>query len=267
MTSPEFLAGADKLMTSTKPEVWRAYLTFHLANKTADTLTKQLDERRFKFYAALTGQTEQEARWKRCVQATDGALGDLLGQVFVRDRFAGTSKQAAEQQVGAIVAAMTANLDALPWMDAATKAKAKIKLEKMTYQIGFPKKWKVYPFKIDPKSYASNAFAARKFESDRQGAKIGKPVDKDDWQMTAPTVNAYYDPQLNGMVFPAGILQPPFYSVDAAIPVNLGAMGVVVGHELTHGFDDQGAQYDAIGNLTSWWQPETEKRSSSARSA
>lgn len=259
VTSPEFLAGVDKLLTSTKPEVWRAYLTFHLANKTAGTLTKKLDDTKFKFYAALTGQTEQEVRWKRCVHATDGALGDLLGQVFVRDRFAGTSKQAAEQAVGAVVTAMTANLDALPWMDAATKTKAKVKLEKMTYQIGFPKKWKTYPFKVDPKSYGANAFAAQKFESDRQTAKIGKPVDKDDWQMSAPQVNAYYDPQLNGMVFPAGILQPPFYSVDAAIPVNLGAMGMVVGHELTHGFDDQGAQYDAIGNLTSWWQPETEK--------
>jgi putative endopeptidase len=259
VTSPEFFAGLDKLMTTTKPEVWRAYLTFHVISSDAGQLTKALEDRKFAFRAAITGQEKQEERWKRCAAATDGALGDLLGQVFVRDRFPGASKTAAEQQVGAIVAAMSANLDALPWMDAATKVKAAAKLKAMAYQIGYPKKWRTYGFKLDPKDWAGDVFAARKFETARQLGKIGKPVDKDDWQMTAPTVNAYYDPQLNGMVFPAGILQPPFYSVDHAIPVNLGGMGVVVGHELTHGFDDQGAQYDADGNLKDWWQPETAK--------
>jgi len=130
----------------------------------------------------------------------------------------------------------------------------------MTYQIGYPKKWKTYNVKLDPRTWTANALAARKVERARQLAKIGKPVDKDDWQLAAPQVNAYYDPQLNGMVFPAGILQPPFYSVDASIPVNLGAMGIVVGHELTHGFDDQGAQYDALGNLANWWHPDTERQ-------
>ncbi len=257
--APDFFAGLDKLMASTKPEVWRNYLSVQLVSRAAGSLTKKIEETQFKFYAALTGQAEMEARWKRCVGRTDGALGDLLGQVFVRDRFAGASKSAAEEQVHAIVAAMEANLDALPWMDAATKTKAKAKLAAMTYQIGYPKKWKNYTFKLDPKTWGANSLAARKWETARQNAKVGKPVDKDDWQMTVPQVNAYYDPQLNGMVFPAGILQPPFYSVDASIPVNLGAMGVVVGHELTHGFDDQGAQYDAVGNLANWWQPDTEK--------
>jgi putative endopeptidase len=258
--APDFFTGLDKLIKSTKPEIWRNYLTFHLGSKAASSLTKAIEETQFKFYAALTGQAEMEARWKRCVGRTDGALGDLLGQVFVRDKFGGQSKSAAEEQVHAIVAAMSANLDALPWMDPATKTKAKAKLAAMTYQIGFPNKWKTYKFKLDASSWGANSLAARQFENARQNAKIGKPVDKDDWQMTVPQVNAYYDPQLNGMVFPAGILQPPFYSVDAAIPVNLGGMGVVVGHELTHGFDDQGAQYDQIGNLTNWWQPETEKQ-------
>ncbi len=258
-TSPEFLAGVDALLASTKPSVWRAYLAFHLTSRSAPFLTPKLEDTRFKLMSMLTGQPEQPPRWKRCTDRTDAALGDLLGQVFVRDRFGGQSKQAAEEEVHAIVAAMTANLDTLPWMDAQTKAKAKTKLEAMNYQIGYPKKWRTYDFKLDPKQWTENAFAAQKHERARQLAKIGKPVDKDDWLMSAPTVNAYYDPQLNGMVFPAGILQPPFYSVESSIPVNLGGMGMVVGHELTHGFDDEGAQYDALGNLVNWWQPETEK--------
>ncbi len=258
--APDFFVGLEAQIKATKPEVWRNYLTMQLLSRAADMLTKKLEETQFKFYAALTGQAEIQARWKRCASKTDGALGDLLGQVFVRDRFAGQSKSAAEEQVHAIVSAMEANIDSLPWMDASTKTKAKAKLAAMTYQIGYPNKWRSYSFKLDPKSYGANALAARKAETMRVNAKIGKPVDKDDWQMTVPQVNAYYDPQLNGMVFPAGILQAPFYSVDSSIAVNLGAMGVVVGHELTHGFDDQGAQYDAVGNMTNWWQPETEKQ-------
>ena len=260
VTAPEFLAGLEPLLTGTKPELWRTYLEAHLLIRTAPYLTKKLEDLQFKFFAALSGQQEQEARWKRCVGQTDGALGDSLGQLFVRDKFAGASKTAAEEQVGAIVTAMTANIQALPWMDAETKTKAFEKLKAMSYQIGYPKKWRKYTFKVDPKNWGANALAGRKAERKRKLAQIGKPVDKDDWQMTAPQVNAYYEPQLNGMVFPAGILQPPFYNVDFAVPVNLGGMGVVVGHELTHGFDDQGSQFDAVGNLVNWWQPATEKQ-------
>jgi putative endopeptidase len=259
-TSPEFLAGIDRLLASTRPEIWRAYLAFHVTSDAAQVLTKELEDAEFKFESALTGQPEMPPRWKRCVEQTSRALGDLVGQAFVRDRFGGASKAAAEAEVHAIVAAMAANLDQLSWMDPETKAKAKAKLAAMTYQIGYPRKWKTYAFKLDRKTWGANALAARKAERARQLAKIGKPVDKDDWQLSPPEVNAYYDPQLNGMVFPAGILQPPFYSVEAAIPVNLGGMGVVVGHELTHGFDDQGAQYDAVGNLSNWWQPDTEQQ-------
>jgi putative endopeptidase len=260
VTSPEFLAGVDRLLGSTRPELWQAYLAFHLTSATAQVLTKELEEASFKLESALTGQPEMPPRWKRCVERTQQGLGDLLGQAFVRDRFGGASKTAAEDQIHAIVAAMAANLDELPWMDPATRAKAKAKLTAMTYQIGYPKKWKTYPFKLDPKTWAANALAARRAERARQLAKIARPVDKDDWKMIAPQVNAYYDSQLNGMVFPAGILQPPFYSVEASIPVNLGGMGVVVGHELTHGFDDRGAQYDEVGNLVNWWQPATEQQ-------
>ncbi|MEO8552076.1 MAG: M13 family metallopeptidase, partial [Kofleriaceae bacterium] len=257
--SPDFLAGVDALIQKTPMDTWRDYLTAWTVRTQANILPKKVEDQTFAFRQVVTGQQENEPRWKRCTRYTDGALGDLLGQAFVRERFGGQSKQAAEEQVHAIVTAMTANLQALPWMDAKTKELAAKKLQAMTYQIGYPKKWRAYSFKLDVKTWGANSLAADKAENARQLAKIGKPVDKDDWGMTAPTVNAYYDPSLNGMVFPAGILQPPFYSVDASIPANLGAMGVVVGHELTHGFDDQGAQYDAVGNLTNWWQPETEK--------
>jgi putative endopeptidase len=260
VASPEVLAGLDRLLGSVKPEIWRSYLTFHAVNSVAALLTKPLEDAQFKLTSALTGQPEMSPRWKRCVEHTVTALGDLVGQMFVRERFGEASRIAAEQEIRAIVAAMTANLEGLPWMDAATRARARAKLDAMTYQIGYPRKWRTYGFKLDPKTWTANALAARKAERARRLAKIGKPVDRDDWQMTAPQVDAYYEPQLNAMVFPAGILQPPFYSVTASIPVNLGGIGMVVGHELTHGFDDQGAQYDGVGNLVNWWEPDTERQ-------
>ncbi|MEO8846208.1 MAG: M13 family metallopeptidase [Kofleriaceae bacterium] len=257
--SPDFLTGVDALIVKTPMNVWRDYLTAVTVRSSTSFLNKKLEDQGFQLRATITGQKQMEPRWKRCSAKTDAALGDLLGQAFVRDRFGGQSKQAAEEQVHAIVTAMTANLASLPWMDAETKVKAAAKLDAMTYQIGYPKKWRTYAFKLDAKNWGGNVLASNRAETARELAKIGKPVDKDDWEMTAPTVNAYYEPSLNGMVFPAGILQPPFYSVDSSIPVNLGGMGVVVGHELTHGFDDQGAQYDLDGNLKDWWKPETSK--------
>jgi putative endopeptidase len=260
VSSIELLTGLDQLIGSIRPQVWRSYLTFHVADELAPVLGKQLEDIQFEFSSALTGQPEQSPRWKRCVAATVDALGDLVGQAFVRDRFGAQSRAEAVAAVRAIVAAMDADLAAVPWMDATTRARARAKLDAMTYQIGYPDRWRSYGFKIDPKAWAANALAARRAERARQLAKIEKPVDRRDWQMTAPTVNAYYDPALNGMVFPAGILQPPFFSFGAAIPVNFGGIGVVIGHELTHGFDDQGARYDAAGNLAGWWQPDTEQQ-------
>jgi putative endopeptidase len=259
VTAPAYFAGLDKLLASTRPEVWRAYLTYHLVSRLAH-VSKELEDQQFELEKALSGQPQQEARWKRCVAATDHALGDLVGQVFVRERFAGASKKAAEDQIHAIVAAMQRNLATLPWMDAETKKKANEKLAAMEYLIGYPKKWRTYDIKIDPKRWAASSLAATKLNYHWALAQAGKPVERDLWQMSASTVNAYYDAQRNHMVYPAGILQPPFYSVDASIAVNLGAMGMVVGHELTHGFDDRGSQYDAVGNLTNWWQPQTEKQ-------
>lgn len=259
VTSPEFLAGIDALLVAVPASVWRDYLTAYVVRSTAAYTSTTIEDQQFAFSSTLTGTEQQEPRWKRCTRRTQHALGDLLGQVFVRDRFAGSSKTGAEQQVRAIVSAMASSLAALPWMDATTKANARAKLAAMTYQIGFPAKWRSYRFALDEKTWGANALAADAAEQARRLAKIGKPVDRDDWEMPAPMVNAYYDSQLNGMVFPAGILQPPFFNVDASLAVNLGGIGVVVGHELTHGFDDQGAQFDAAGNLKDWWQPETHR--------
>ncbi len=260
VSSPAFLEGVDKLLTSTKPETWRAYLTFHLASNSAAMLPKRFEEAQFKFIGGLTGQSEMEVRWKRCVDQTEGGLGDLVGQIFVKERFAGDSKTAAEGYVHAISDAMTENLRGLPWMDAQTKVKADEKRTAMSYQIGYPKKWKTYDFKVDRRTWGANAIAARNLGHQRQMAKIGKPVDRDEWNFGPAIVNAFYNPGLNTMFFPAGILQPPFYNVNHSVSVNLGAMGMVVGHELTHGFDDQGSQYDAAGNLTNWWQAATETK-------
>jgi putative endopeptidase len=259
VSSPEFLQGLDKLAMSTKPETWRAYLTFHVVANTAALLPKKFEQAQFKFVQSLTGQPEMEARWKRCIEHTE-PIGDLVGQIFVKEKFAGESKAAAESYVHAISDAMATNLVSLPWMDATTKAKADEKRKAMAYQIGYPKKWRTYDFKPDKKTWAANQLAARKVARKRAMAKIGKPDDREDWDLPASTVNAFYNPGRNLMLFPAGILQPPFYNVAASIPVNLGAMGMVVGHELSHGFDDQGSQFDAVGNLNNWWQPETQKK-------
>ncbi len=260
VSAPDFLTGVDKLLTSTPAATWRNFVTLSLLGNTSAILTSRLEAIAFKLRQKIEGAAEQKARWKRCVAQTDRALGESLGQIFVRDRFPGASKTMIEEQVRAIVTAMRTNLDGLVWMDPTTRAKAQEKLAAMAYHLGYPEKWKTYAFKIDSKTFAANVLAARKEARARDLAKIGKPVDRNEWGMTTPTVNAYYDPSQNKMVFPAGILQTPFYQVDHGVAVNLGAIGMVIGHELTHGFDDQGAQYDAVGNLKNWWQPETEQR-------
>jgi putative endopeptidase len=259
VSAPDYLAGLDAILVKTPITVWRNYFTARILQSSTAFLPKKFEDIEFAFSSKLSGSTEQRARWKRCVGHTDNALGEALGQLFVKDHFPGDSKTAAEQQVHAIVEAMNRNIDTLPWMDAATKAKAHEKANAMAFQIGYPAKWKEYKFKIDAKAWGSNVLGARKEAAAREMAKIGKPVDRTLWGMTPPTVNAYYNPVQNQMVFPAGILQTPFYQLDHSVAVNLGAMGMVVGHELTHGFDDQGSQFDAKGNMSNWWQPETEK--------
>lgn len=257
VASPDYLAGIDALLASVKPETWRAYLTFHVVAAAAPLLPQAIEDIQFKFATALTGQPEMPPRWRRCVQRTERALGDLIGRAFVRDRFSGDRKLAAEDQIRAIVVAMTANLDALPWLGGQDKDLARAKATAMTFQIGYPERWRTYPLKVEPRAWTANALAARKLERGRQLAKIGRPVDKNDWPLTVPQVASMYDRQLNRMVFPAGILQPPLYNPSAALPVNLGGLGVMVGHELVHGLDDRGGMYDEAGNLGEGWQKDT----------
>jgi predicted metalloendopeptidase len=187
-------------------------------------------------------------------------MGEALAQPFVDKRFGGEAKTAAEQMVHEISKAFEAELGKLEWMDGPTREKARGKLAAMAYLIGYPKKWKTYEFPIDRGAWAKTMLAGGEAEQKRQLAKVGTPVDREEWQMTPPTVNAYYEPQKNHMVFPAGILQPPFYSTKASLAVNLGGMGMVVGHELTHGFDDEGSQFAADGNLASWWSTDARAR-------
>lgn len=259
VTAPKFVEAIDAMVKDQKPATWRTYLRWHLLRGTARALPKAFVDESFEMEKLLTGQPELKPRWKRCVDSTDMAMGELLGERFVKKHFAGESRPSAQQMVGAIRQAFSAAIDQLAWMDPQTRAKAHAKLEKMAFLIGYPDRWKTYDFEVDPKNFAANVIAARSFETKRDLTKVGKPVDRDEWQMSPPTVNAYYDPQRNHMVFPAGILQPPFYSADFAKAVNLGGIGMVIGHELTHGFDDEGSQFDGKGNLENWWAPETEK--------
>jgi len=254
ITSPKYFAGIDDLLKSTKPSVLQSYLTWQILHHSAGILTKAFEDEDFKLSQALTGTKTIRDRWKRCVDATDSALGELLAKPFVALRFGGESKTAAEALVQEIAKSFDSRVGELDWMDQATKDKAREKLKAMEYLIGYPGKWKVYDFAVTA-SYGENALAGAAFHFKDDIGKIGKPVDRNEWQMTPPTVNAYYDPQLNHMVFPAGILQPPFYDAKSSVAVNLGAMGFVVGHELTHGFDDEGSQYDKNGNLANWWTP------------
>lgn len=256
VTSPKFIEGVDAIVKRESPEALRAYLTWQVLHYSAPRLGKAFDEEDFAMQQKLGGQKQQRERWKRCIDTTDEALGELLAQPFVALRFGGESKRGAEKLVEAIRGAMDARLDELEWMDKTTRDKARDKLSSMAFLIGYPEKWKTYDFEVGD-SYLANSLAAAEFRVEDDLAKVGKPVDRGEWFMTPPTVNAYYSPQKNQMVFPAGILQPPFYSAKASDVVNLGAMGMVVGHELTHGFDDEGAQFDRYGNLSNWWSPKT----------
>ncbi len=260
LTSLPFFAGLDGILAQTKLPAWKNYLSWHVVRSMADVLPKKFVDEAFNFKKAVTGQAEQKPRWRRCVQDTDDSLGEMLGQHFVALHFGGGSKQAATELVGAIRAAFADNLKTLVWMDQVTRDKALNKQQEMAFLIGFPNKWRQYTFETDAKSYAKNALAASLYQVAYDLARIGKPLDREQWQMSPPTVNAYYDPQRNHMVFPAGILQPPFFDAKFSPAVNLGGIGMVIGHELTHGFDDEGAQFDAQGNLRNWWSPEVEKQ-------
>ncbi len=256
-----YFKGIDALMREEKPEAFRSYLTWHVIRAKASILTKALVDERFAMRQKLTGQKELEPRWKRCVRGVDGALGELLAQPYVTAKFAGDSKPRAKDLTESIREAMRTDLQLLPWMDPTTRTAALAKLDKMGAKVGYPDKWRAYDFAVTRASYATNAMAADAFEQKRQLAKIGKPVDRGDWDMTPPTVNAYYNPSLNEIVLPAGELQPPFFSKDFYAPVNIGDEGAnTIGHEITHGFDDEGSQFDGDGNLRDWWSKDTKTK-------
>ncbi len=233
---------------------WKTYLRWHLYRGTADELPKKFVDEKFKWKQTLLGANKLPDRWKRCVRAIDGAMGEALGQGFAKKTLGAEGKATVVAMVQAIEKAMHQNLEKLAWMDDPTRKAAFAKLGKVANKIAYPDKWRSYEgLQIDRESYVLNAQRAAAFEYKRQLGKIGKPVDRTEWQMSPPAVNAYYDAQLNEMVFPAGILQPPFYSNAAPKTTNFGGIGMVMGHELTHGFDDEGRQFDADGNLKDWW--------------
>jgi endothelin-converting enzyme/putative endopeptidase len=255
VTAPGFFkAMNEELQKETVPD-WKIYLRWHLVHADAPNLSAPFLNENFAFYGkTLRGQQELQARWKRCTQAVDRSLGEALGQAYVEKYFSPEAKQKALKIVKEIQAAMEQDIDGLSWMSPETKEQALAKLHGMANKIGYPDKWRDYSkLEILRGDELGNVERARKFEFDRQLAKIGKPVDRGEWDMTPPTVNAYYDPQMNDINFPAGVLQPPAFDPNSDAAPNYGDTGGTIGHELTHGFDDEGRQFDAHGNLRDWW--------------
>jgi putative endopeptidase len=256
-STPDFWPAMMQQINTADIATIKAYLRYHLLTDMHANLPAALDDENFNFYGrALQGQPEQRARWKRCSSAVNGALGEALGKVYVSRYFAGDSKARTLDMVHDIEAAMSRDLDRIDWMSPETKKRAHEKLSQIANKIGYPNKWRDYSaLTIAPNDALGNAMRADGFENDRQMNKIGKPVDHQEWQMTPPTVNAYYDDSMNDINFPAGILQLPFYHPDADLALNYGHIGAIIGHELTHGFDDEGRKFDAKGNLNNWWKP------------
>jgi endothelin-converting enzyme/putative endopeptidase len=261
-STPEFFPALVREVKATDMETLKAYMRFHVLSSYSGRLPKAFDEETFDFYGRkLYGQPAQPARWKRCSAAVDGSLGEALGRVYVEQYFPADSKTKMLQMVNDIEAAMDKDIDSLDWMSAATKVRAKEKLHAVANKIGYPDKWRDYSsLEVKPDDALGDRLRATEFETDRELNKIGKPVDRGEWDMTPPTVNADYDPSMNDINFPAGILQPAFYDKTQDNAVNYGHIGAVIGHELTHGFDDEGKKFDAKGNLSDWWTPEDTKK-------
>ena len=252
---PDFFKSLNSTLASTSLDDLKSYMTWHYVSSNADLLSKPFVDENFDFYKRyLAGAEQLQPRWKRCVTLTDDELGEALGQKYVEKAFAGSSKEKTLELVKTIEKEMASDIDSLTWMSEATKQQALAKLKGVTNKIGYPEKWKDYSsVNISATNLVMDDRNATHFEIHRDLDKIGKPVDRAEFGMTPPTVNAYYSPLENNINFPAGILQPPFYQKSADMAVNFGGVGAVIGHELTHGFDDQGRQFDADGNLRDWW--------------
>jgi putative endopeptidase len=255
VSAPGFFKALNAEVEREGLDDWKTYLRWHLIHASARFLSTTVRNENFAFYGkTLQGQQEPLATWKRCTEDVDDYLGEALGQAYVQKYFPPTAKERAVKIVKEIQTAMEQDIDALPWMSTATKQQALEKLHGMADKIGYPDKWRDYSkLEIVRGDELGNIERARLFEFDRQLAKIGKPVDRGEWGMTPPTVNAYYDPQMNDINFPAGVLQPPAFDPNSDAAPNYGDTGGTVGHELTHGFDDEGRQFDARGNLRDWW--------------
>jgi putative endopeptidase len=267
VSNPEFFKQVNSVIESEPLDALKTYVQWHLLNGASAWLSQPYVDAHFKFQQALTGQAEIQARWKRCVDSTDNALGEALGQRYVEETFGADGKQRMLKMVDALEQSLDEDIHNLPWMTDETKKQAKIKLTAIRNKIGYPDEWRDYSkLDIKPGDLLGNFLRANEFESRRDIAKISKPLDRKEWGMTPPTVNAYYSGARNEIVFPAGILQPPFFDKAMDDSVNFGGIGVVIGHELTHGFDDQGRKYDPQGNLRDWWTDqdakEFEKRAS-----
>jgi predicted metalloendopeptidase len=256
---PEFFKTADQVFKETPMDDWKAYLRWHLISATAPDLSKDFVDEDFNFRERiLRGAQQIKPRWKRVITSEDEAVGEALGKLYVAFNFPPEAKARALELVNNLKEALADRIKTLEWMDQPTKEQGLKKLAAMQVKIGYPNKWLDYSLlKIDRGPYVLNEMRASQFETNRELSKIGKPVDRTEWGMTPPTVNAYYQPNRNEIVFPAGILQPPFFYANADDAVNYGGIGAVIGHEMTHGFDDQGRQFDADGNLRDWWSPKS----------
>ena len=256
VSEPDFMRAVNRIVASTPIDEVKTYLRWHLLDASAEFLPKPFVDENFAFTKVLTGAKEQRPRWKRCVDYTNGDLGEVVGKAYVAQAFGAEGKARTLKMVEAIEHAMNKDIQEISWMSPETKQQALVKLGAVANKIGYPDRWRDYSsLQIIRGDALGNSQRANVFEFRRQLNKIGKPVDKTEWLMTPPTVNAYYNPLENNINFPAGILQPPFFNKAADDAVNFGAAGAVVGHELTHGFDDQGRQFDALGNLRDWWTP------------
>jgi predicted metalloendopeptidase len=260
VTNPDFFKQVNPVIEAEPLSAWKTYVSWHVLNAAAPWLSQPFVDANFKLQKALTGQDEIQARWKRCIDATDGALGEALGQRYVEQTFGADGKQRMLKMVDALEASLDQDIKGVEWMGADTKKQAKVKLDAIRNKIGYPDFWRDYStLTIVRSDLLGNVLRGNEFDTKREIAKIGKPLDRKEWGMTPPTVNAYYSGSNNEIVFPAGILQPPFFDKKMDDAVNFGGIGLVIGHELTHGFDDQGRKYDAQGNLRDWWTAEDGK--------
>lgn len=259
---PEYFKAVNGMLRSFPLADWKLYLRWKLIDQTAEYLSDDFVNAHFAFHGTvLNGQRELQPRWRRVLRSVNGLAGDALGQMYVEKNFPPEAKQRAVSMVKNLLAAFRERIGELEWMSEATRRKAYEKVDAFIIKIGYPDKWKSYNgLTIDRGPYVLNVLRASRYEIQRDLSQVGKPVDPDKWYITPPTVNAYYNPTMNEIVFPAGILQPPFFDADADDAVNYGGMGAVIGHEITHGFDDQGRKFDAKGNLTDWWTKEDSER-------